>query len=91
MARKGVQKPYDGETLVVKGVDLRVAPGEFLTRLGPSGSGKTTILMMLAGFETPTAGEILLDGQAIAGLPSRRASTPTPLTKRRTSQKSEVG
>jgi len=66
---KGVQKTYDGETLVVKGVDLRVAPGEFLTLLGPSGSGKTTILMMLAGFETPTAGEILLDGQAIAGLP----------------------
>jgi putative spermidine/putrescine transport system ATP-binding protein len=60
-----VQKSYDGETLVVKDLNLDVAQGEFLTMLGPSGSGKTTCLMMLAGFETATHGEIYLDGQPI--------------------------
>ena len=62
---KGVQKTYDGETLVVKDLNLDIAEGEFLTMLGPSGSGKTTTLMMLAGFETATHGEIYLDGQPI--------------------------
>ena len=52
-----VQKSYDGETLVVKNLNLDIARGEFLTLLGPSGSGKTTTLMMLAGFEVPTHGE----------------------------------
>ena len=47
-----VQKSYDGETLVVKDLNLELPKGEFLTMLGPSGSGKTTGLMMLAGFET---------------------------------------
>jgi putative spermidine/putrescine transport system ATP-binding protein len=59
---KNVQKSYDGESLVVKDFNLEIAKGEFVTMLGPSGSGKTTCLMMLAGFETPTHGEILLDG-----------------------------
>ncbi len=58
-----VQKSYDGETLVVKDLNLAIRRGEFLTLLGPSGSGKTTILMMLAGFEIPTHGRIELDGQ----------------------------
>ncbi|NWA03307.1 ABC transporter ATP-binding protein [Pseudomonas gingeri] len=62
---RGVQKSYDGEQLVVKKLDLDIQRGEFLTLLGPSGSGKTTSLMMLAGFETPTEGEILLDGQPL--------------------------
>ncbi|GAB5375511.1 MAG: ABC transporter ATP-binding protein [Acuticoccus sp.] len=57
-----VKKSYDHRTLVVKGFDLEVAKGEFLTLLGPSGSGKTTVLMMLAGFEDVTSGEIILDG-----------------------------
>lgn len=61
----GVQKSYDGETLVVKNLNLDIARGEFLTMLGPSGSGKTTCLMMLAGFETATHGEIILDGTPI--------------------------
>lgn len=61
----GVQKSYDGEILVVKNLNLDVARGEFLTMLGPSGSGKTTVLMMLAGFETATHGEIYLDGVPI--------------------------
>ncbi len=54
----GVQKSYDGEILVVKNLNLDIERGEFLTMLGPSGSGKTTCLMMLAGFETATHGEI---------------------------------
>lgn len=60
-----VQKSYDGETLVVKNPILNIERGEFLTMLEPSGSGKTTCLMMLAGFETATHGEIYLDGQPI--------------------------
>jgi putative spermidine/putrescine transport system ATP-binding protein len=62
---ENVQKSYDGETLVVKNLNLDIAKGEFLTMLGPSGSGKTTTLMMLAGFETATHGEISLDGRPI--------------------------
>ncbi len=65
----GVEKTYDGETLVVKSLDLEIARGEFLTLLGPSGSGKTTTLMMLAGFEAPTRGEIYLDGRPVSRLP----------------------
>ena len=60
-----VQKSYDGETLVVKNLNLDIAKGEFLTMLGPSGSGKTTCLMMLAGFETATHGDIVLDQRPI--------------------------
>ncbi len=61
----GVQKSYDGEILVVKDFNLDIARGEFLTMLGPSGSGKTTCLMMLAGFEPTTHGDIMLDGKPI--------------------------
>lgn len=60
-----VQKSYDGETLVVKNLNLDIAKGEFVTMLGPSGSGKTTCLMMLAGFEPATHGEIFIDGVGI--------------------------
>lgn len=62
---ENVQKSYDGEALVVKNLNLDIAQGEFLTMLGPSGSGKTTCLMMLAGFETATHGNIFLDGEKI--------------------------
>jgi len=68
----GVQKTYDGEHLVVRQLDLDIRRGEFLTLLGPSGSGKTTTLMMLAGFESPTAGEIVLDGKPITGTPPHK-------------------
>jgi putative spermidine/putrescine transport system ATP-binding protein len=64
-----VQKSYDGETLVVKELNLGIGRGEFLTMLGPSGSGKTTCLMMLAGFETATHGEIRLGGRPINNIP----------------------
>jgi len=67
-----VQKSYDGETLVVKDLNLSIAKGEFLTMLGPSGSGKTTCLMMLAGFETATHGEIRLDGREINNIPPHK-------------------
>ena len=60
-----VQKSYDGETLVVKDLNLGIKAGEFLTMLGPSGSGKTTCLMMLAGFEPATHGEIYLNDRPI--------------------------
>jgi putative spermidine/putrescine transport system ATP-binding protein len=65
VAFEHVQKSYDGETLVVKDLNLNIGAGEFLTMLGPSGSGKTTCLMMLAGFETATHGEIRLAGRPI--------------------------
>ncbi|MEX0624305.1 MAG: ABC transporter ATP-binding protein [Saccharospirillum sp.] len=67
-----VQKSYDGEELVVKDLNLAISKGEFLTMLGPSGSGKTTCLMMLAGFETATYGDILLDGKAINNIPPHK-------------------
>ena len=61
-----------GPVTVVDRLDLDIAKGEFVSLLGPSGSGKTTILMMLAGFITPTGGAIWLDGKRIEGLPSHK-------------------
>ena len=69
---RGVQKSYDGENLIVKDLNLDIRKGEFLTLLGPSGSGKTTSLMMLAGFETPTAGEITLAGKRLNNVPPHK-------------------
>ncbi len=68
----GVQKTYDGHTLVVRDLNLEIQKGEFLSLLGPSGSGKTTTLMMLAGFESPTSGEIALDGVPITRTPPHK-------------------
>jgi len=67
-----VQKSYDGETLVVKDLNLSMPKGEFLTMLGPSGSGKTTCLMMLAGFETATHGDIRIGGVSINNIPPHK-------------------
>lgn len=67
-----VQKSYDGENLVVKDLNLIMPRGEFLTMLGPSGSGKTTCLMMLAGFETATHGDIRLGGTSINNIPPHK-------------------
>ena len=72
VAFEHVQKSYDGVSLVVKDLNLNIAKGEFLTMLGPSGSGKTTCLMMLAGFETATNGEIKLDGRPINQVPPHK-------------------
>lgn len=68
----GVNKTYDGKALVVDELNLTVRRGEFLTLLGSSGSGKTSTLMMVAGFESPTSGDILLDGRSITRLPAYR-------------------
>ena len=67
-----VQKSYDGVNLVVKDLNLSMPRGEFLTMLGPSGSGKTTCLMMLAGFETATHGDIRLGGTSINNIPPHK-------------------
>ena len=67
-----VDKSYDGKVLVVKDLNLDISEGEFITMLGPSGSGKTTCLVMLAGFEKPTNGEIYLDGNAISNIPPHK-------------------
>ncbi len=72
VAFEHVQKSYDGVSLVVKDLNLAIGKGEFLTMLGPSGSGKTTCLMMLAGFETATHGEIRLDGRPINQVPPHK-------------------
>jgi putative spermidine/putrescine transport system ATP-binding protein len=69
---ENIQKSYDGQILVVKNLNLDVATGEFLTMLGPSGSGKTTCLMMLAGFEPATHGEIFLKDQPINRVPPHK-------------------
>jgi putative spermidine/putrescine transport system ATP-binding protein len=69
---KNVQKTYDCETLVVKNLNQEIENGEFHTMLGPSCSGNTTCLMMLAGFETATHGEILLEGRPINRIPPER-------------------
>lgn len=66
---KNIQKFY-GPLHVVKDFDLHIQPGEFVTFLGPSGSGKTTALKMIAGFETPTSGDIFLGSRSIVDLPA---------------------
>ncbi|SKA63548.1 ABC transporter ATP-binding protein [Enterovibrio nigricans] len=67
-----VQKSYDGRSLVVKGFEMDIDQGEFITLLGPSGSGKSTVLMMMAGFEQPTHGDIYLKGNPIKNLPPHK-------------------
>jgi putative spermidine/putrescine transport system ATP-binding protein len=69
---QGVRKSFDGRTAVIHDLTLDIRRGEFLTLLGPSGSGKTTALMMLAGFETPDRGDILLEGKSVAHLPAQK-------------------
>jgi len=69
---ENVQKSYDGEVLVVKDLNLDIQKGEFVTMLGPSGSGKTTCLMMLAGFEPATHGEIFLNDRPINAVPPNK-------------------
>jgi putative spermidine/putrescine transport system ATP-binding protein len=65
---EGVRKTF-GDFIAVDGVDLEIARGEFFSLLGPSGSGKTTCLRMIAGFEEPTSGRILLGGNDVTRIP----------------------
>ncbi len=67
-----IAKTYDGGTMVLPGVNLAIGSGEFMTLLGPSGSGKTTCLMILAGFEMPTSGEIRVNGESVHKLPPQK-------------------
>jgi spermidine/putrescine transport system ATP-binding protein len=72
----GLRKEFDGVT-AVDGIDLEIKPGEFFTLLGPSGCGKTTTLRMLAGFEQPTDGQILIDGVDVAQTPAHKRPVNT--------------
>jgi len=65
---EGLHKRY-GAVTAVAGIDLAIADGEFFSMLGPSGSGKTTTLRMIAGFETPTAGRVVLHGRDVTVVP----------------------
>jgi spermidine/putrescine transport system ATP-binding protein len=69
-------KNYGG-VVAVEGIDLEMPPGEFFTMVGPSGCGKTTTLRMIAGFERPTEGRILLDGVDVAQTPPHRRNVNT--------------
>jgi spermidine/putrescine transport system ATP-binding protein len=66
-----------GDAQAVRGIDLEIRPGEFFSLLGPSGCGKTTTLRLIAGFEQPTSGEILLDGENLAPVPPHRRPVNT--------------
>jgi multiple sugar transport system ATP-binding protein len=65
-----ITKRFEGHT-AVDGIDLLVRQGEFLVLVGPSGCGKTTLLRMLAGLETPTSGDVVIDGRVVTQLPPR--------------------
>ena len=73
---RGLRKAF-GEVVAVRDVSLEVRPGEFLTLLGPSGCGKTTLLRLLAGFESPDAGEVLISGRDVTALPPHRRPVNT--------------
>jgi spermidine/putrescine transport system ATP-binding protein len=66
-----------GDLVAVRSLDLDIARGEFFTMLGPSGCGKTTTLRMVAGFEEPNEGAVLLDGTDVTGLPPFKRPTNT--------------
>ena len=78
---KHIKKCYTKDVPVIYDFNLTINEGEFVTFLGPSGCGKTTILRMLAGFETPTSGEILFNGKDISELPPNERKFNTVFQK----------
>ncbi len=70
-------KSFGDGVVAVDGIDLLMPPGEFFTMVGPSGCGKTTTLRMIAGFERPTSGRILLDGEDVANTPPHKRNVNT--------------
>ena len=76
-----VRKVFDGDTVAVDCFNLQVKKGEFVTFLGPSGCGKTTTLRMIAGFDIPTSGKILLNGEDISKLPPNKRPVNTVFQK----------
>ena len=77
---KDVCKQFDGVT-VIENINLYIRKGEFVTFLGPSGCGKTTTLRMIAGFDLPTSGQILLNGKDISDLPPNKRPVNTVFQK----------
>ena len=78
---KNVRKVFEDETIAVDNFNLEVKKGEFVTFLGPSGCGKTTTLRMIAGFDIPTSGQILLNGKDISHLPPNKRPVNTVFQK----------
>ena len=76
-----VRKVFDDETVAVDNFNLQVRKGEFVTFLGPSGCGKTTTLRMIAGFDIPSSGKILLNGEDISLLPPNKRPVNTVFQK----------
>ena len=66
---RGVRKVFGQSTEVLRGLDLDIADGEFMVFVGPSGCGKSTLLRLIAGLDTPTEGEIRIDGESVTSLP----------------------
>ncbi|HEX7389541.1 MAG TPA: ATP-binding cassette domain-containing protein, partial [Acidiphilium sp.] len=77
IALEGISRVFGGGVIAVDGIDLDIRAGEFFTLLGPSGCGKTTLLRMIAGFETPDSGRILISGREMQSVPPHRRAVNT--------------